>query len=98
MSAQSFIADFWKVHLEKDAKTPIYQWTNKENQHTAINPDRYKIGILTGAINTLLVVYIDKKDNGVDEMQKYIAEFGDIDTHCSESKWGLSTVFPLRPS
>jgi len=85
MSVQSHIADFWKIHLKKNAKTPIYKWTNKENHHKAINPAGYNIGILTGTINNLSVVDIDKKDNGVDEMQRYIAEFGDIDTFTVQS-------------
>ena len=73
MSSQSSIADFWKIHLKRNAKTPIYKWSNKENHHKAISSDKYNVGILTGTINNLLVVDVDEKGNRVDEMQKYVA-------------------------
>jgi hypothetical protein len=38
------------------------------------------IGILTGKTNNIIIIDIDKKDNGLKTWKKWIKEYGDIDT------------------
>ena len=49
--------------------------------------------MLTGPINNLLVVDIDVKDDGLTEFQKYVAEFGDIQTFTVASPSGGLHVY-----
>ncbi len=46
----------------------------------AFNPNRVNTGIPTGTRNNLLVVDLDVKDDGVQELTKYIAEHGEPNT------------------
>ena len=75
------LANYYKFKVRKNGKEPTCKWKDELN-HTKndINPEQYNTGVLTGPINNLLVVDIDVKDDGLIEFQKYLAEFGDIQT------------------
>ena len=77
----SSIEDFKKILIIKNGKTPLQKWKDPNNQFTKI-PDLYyfNYGILTGAINNLLVLDIDVKDGGLFEWQNYLNKYGDINT------------------
>ena len=69
-----------KIKLWKNGKLPVNSWTEARNQSKDINSSFFNIGIITGQANNLLVVDIDAKDDGVGEFNKYLEEFGEIDT------------------
>ena len=75
-----------KIKLNKDAKTPINKWSNPKNHVQTVNTDIYNVGLPTGKINNILVIDIDvnkenKKENGgMDKINEYIKQFGDINT------------------
>ena len=77
----SSIEEFKKILIIKNGKTPLQKWKDPNNQFTKL-PDLYyfNYGILTGAINNLLVLDIDVKDGGLFEWQNYLNKYGDINT------------------
>ena len=69
-----------KFAVNKNSKKPAVKWSKPENHMTHINTKRYNVGLLTGPINDIIVVDVDAKNNGIEEMEKYYAEFGLIKT------------------
>ena len=73
----------WKFALKKNSKRPAVDWSNEKNIRKNIEDINTKfnnIGLLTGPINDLLVVDVDCKDNGIEEMELYYKEYGEINT------------------
>ena len=67
-----------KIRIYKNTKIPIDKgWQKIENMTTTISIEKYNIGLPTGKINNLLCLDIDNKDNGIEEFDKYIKEFGE---------------------
>ena len=71
-----------KFKLQKNSKIPLNKgWTNPSNLSYNVDTKYgHNIGIATGRVNNLLVVDIDIKDDGQQEFNKYISQYGDIDT------------------
>ena len=89
MTSQNYTASFWKIPVIRNTKQPFCKWIKyKENHSKTINTKIHNIGILTGTINNLLVVDVDLKGDGVAEMQKYLDEFGAIDTFTVKTPGG----------
>ena len=66
-----------KITLVKNAKTPVNKWSDKANHHTNLpNMSKHNVGILTGAINNIIVVDVDVKDDGLKTWDAYIASSG----------------------
>ena len=82
------------MKLTKNSKIPSSAgWKNIRNLSKTIKPwDKYNIGIVTGAINNLLVLDVDVKDDGLIEFNKYIAEYGNIDTVVVATPSGVSII------
>ena len=68
-----------KFKLQKNSKVPLNKgWTNPVNLSSDIDMKYgYKLGIATGRVNNLIVLDIDIKDNGLNEWNKYIDEYGE---------------------
>ena len=71
-----------KFKLQKNSKIPLNKgWTNPANLSTDIDMKYgYNVGVATGRVNNLIVLDIDIKDEGEQEFNKYISQYGDIDT------------------
>lgn len=68
-----------KIRVHRNAKEPVNKkWNLKENMINSIS--NFNIGIPTGKINNLICLDIDNKDNGIEEFNKYILEFGEPQT------------------
>lgn len=80
---------FWKFPVKKSGKEPACRWKDPKSQtkHKIPN-DRFNTGIPTGDRNNLLVVDVDVKDEGVDEIKKFINQFGSIETLTVETPTG----------
>ena len=87
MTVQNYTAAFWKIPVIRNAKKPFCKWINETHLKT-IDKHKHNIGILTGTKNNLLVIDVDLKGDGIVEMQKYIDEFGDIDTYTVKTPGG----------
>lgn len=74
--------DLYKIKLEKNSKIPIkyVSWKDQINHHKIIDTENFNVGIPTGKINNLCVLDIDVKDEGLDEFQLYINEYGEPKT------------------
>ena len=60
-----------KINLIKNDKKPAMAWSKGLNHFNDINMTKYNCGILTGAINNIIVVDVDEKDRGIEEFAKY---------------------------
>ena len=69
-----------KFAVNKNSKYPAVKWSKPENYMTEIDTSRYNVGLLTGPINNIIVVDVDAKNNGIEEMEKYYTEYGLIKT------------------
>ena len=70
-----------KIALRPNSKKPAFKgWNKPEQQRQYINNKVYNIGIPTGAINNLLGLDIDIKNNGKEEFKKYIDRYGEPQT------------------
>jgi hypothetical protein len=75
------LKQFIRIPVIINTKIPaISGWTENAYSNTNIDTTTYDTGIITGAKNNLLVLDVDVKDNGIEEMQKYIGKFGSINT------------------
>lgn len=75
-----FFNDLQKFHVIKNKKEPATKWTDSNNYKKVIDVTKYNIGLPTGKINNIIVLDIDYKDDGIDEFNKYIKLYGDINT------------------
>ena len=69
-----------KFALKTNSKLPCVKWSNPKNQKKEINTNIFNVGLITGPINDIIVVDVDAKNNGIEEMEKYYAEFGEPQT------------------
>ena len=67
------LANYSKFKVLKGLKQPACKWSDPRN-HTKEPIDQafYNTGIPTGAVNNLLIVDVDVKDQGMEEFSKYI--------------------------
>jgi len=85
------IQDFWKFALPDNKKGPPPLAWNQAHNHTRRQPRNYKgqltknYGIPTGPRNMIIVVDVDTKDEGIEEFNKYILEFGPLNTFTVQS-------------
>ena len=81
---QNFTKDLLKIKINKHDKKPAQKWRNLQKNtkqpQKNIDTNIFNVALLTGKINNILVVDVDKKDNGIEEFEKYINEFGEIKT------------------
>ena len=72
-----------KFQCKTNSKYPAVKWSQTQNQKTNIkhiNTKYFNVGLITGPINDIIVVDVDAKNDGIAEMEKYYAEFGQINT------------------
>ena len=70
-----------KIKLQLNSKLPAQKWKQSKNQSTeTINLKYYNTCLLTGKVNDIIVVDIDVADNGIEEFNNYIKEFGEPKT------------------
>lgn len=78
-----------KLAIIKGSKMPAVKgWTKDEYNITDVNINNYDIGIITGIKNNLLVLDVDVKDDGLNEINKYIQQNGEIDTFTVQTPSG----------
>ena len=81
-----FLNNLQKFIIKKNTKdVPFVKWSNPNNYTKNIDIKKYNIGILTGKINNLLVIDVDKKDDGIEEFKKYTDVNGFINTFTVKS-------------
>ena len=89
--------DMKKIKVNKVNKRAVEKWSKDENKYNDINKidvNKYNVGLLTGFINNVLVLDIDAKDEGIEEFEKYILEFGEpMAIKQKNTKWGVSLFF-----
>ena len=81
-----------KVKLRPNDKRPLEKgWQNK----TIMKIEKgFNVGLITGKKNNLIVIDIDKKDRGLEELEKYIKKHGEIITVIQKSpNDGLHLMF-----
>jgi hypothetical protein len=66
-----------KVKIRRNSKIPSEGWKNSKIKEVKNN---YNVGIKTGEENNLIVVDVDFKDEGIEEMDIYIREYGEPQT------------------
>ena len=70
-----------RIPVITNTKIPaVSGWTDHSYSNTNVDTNQYDTGIITGTKNNLLVLDVDVKDNGIEEIHKYIGKFGDINT------------------
>ena len=75
-----FINNLKKIELKKNDKIPITKWSNASNQVDFVNLKYNNVGFPTGTINNIIILDIDAKDEGIEEFNKYIEQYGKINT------------------
>lgn len=80
MYKNDFINNLKKIELKKNDKTPINKWTATINQINFVDLNFTNVGFPAGKINNIIVLDIDAKDEGIEEFDKYIKEYGKINT------------------
>lgn len=98
---ETFFKQAIKLPLNTTTKTPkITGWNSAEYNETLIKKaSNTDIGIITGAKNNLLVLDVDVKDDGINEINNYIKQFGIIDTLTIKSpSGGLHYYFKYNSS
>ena len=71
----------FKIPIVKGSKVPaIKKWEQPENQHKNINTIKYDTALITGKRNNIIVLDVDIKDEGMQEIAKYIKQFGKFNT------------------
>ena len=94
MYKSNFLKKYKKFIIPKNKKTTYIKWGKKYNHTTTeIDTNKYNYGILTGEQNNLLVLDIDVQDEGIEEFDKYIKQFGNINTFIQNSPSGGKHYF-----
>ena len=94
MYKSNFLKKYKKFIIPKNQKTTYIQW-GKSYNHTKedIDTNKYNYGIVAGEYNNLIIVDIDVKDEGIEEFNKYIDKFCDINTFIQKSPSGGKHYF-----
>lgn len=50
-----------KFALKNNSKLPCVKWSKPKNHKTYINTKLFNVGLITGPINDIIVVDVDKK-------------------------------------
>lgn len=75
------LQNYLKIPVLKGSKIPaVCGWTKDNYENNFFDENEYDTGIITGSRNNLLILDVDIKDNGINEIQKYIMLYGDINT------------------
>jgi hypothetical protein len=74
------IQDMFKIKLAKNSKMAVEKWSQEEYHYKTIKSSYYNVGLLTGKINNIIVLDVDAKDDGIQEMDLYYKEYGQINT------------------
>lgn len=69
-----------KIAIKPNLKESAVKWSNPNTHLKSIDTKYYNVGLLTGKINNIIVVDVDVKDNGIEEMKEYIALYGEPQT------------------
>lgn len=94
MYKSNFLKKYKKFIIPKNQKTTYNKWSKSYNHiKDDIDTTKYNYGILTGNQNNLLVLDIDVQDEGVEEFDKYIKQFGNIDTFIQKTPSGGKHYF-----
>ena len=77
----SYFDNKFKIPIVKGSKVPaIKKWEQAPNQHKIINTIKYDTALITGKRNNIIILDVDIKDEGMEEIKKYIKQFGTLDT------------------
>ena len=75
------IANMKKIKLIQNQKIPSCVWINEpDNQFSTIDSTENNVGLICGTLNNIIVLDVDKKDNGIEEMEIYYQKYGQIET------------------
>ena len=89
-----YLKKYNKFIIPKNKKTTYVKWSKSYNHiKEEIDTTKYNYGILTGEQNNLLVLDIDVQDEGIEEFNKYINQYSDINTFIQKSPSGGKHYF-----
>ena len=89
-----YLKKYNKFIIPKIKKTTYVKWSKSYNHiKEEIDTTKYNYGILTGEQNNLLVLDIDVQDEGIEEFNKYINQYSDINTFIQKSPSGGKHYF-----
>ncbi len=78
-----------RIPVITNTKIPaVSGWTYHSYSNTNVDTNQYDTGIITGIKNNLLVLDVDVKDNGIEEINTFIAMYGTIDTFTVKTPTG----------
>ena len=80
MYKNNFLNNLDKFKLIYNQKEPAVSWSNKRNYKKNITFTYNNVGFPCGLCNNLIIIDIDKKDEGIEEFDKYIKDFGKPET------------------
>jgi hypothetical protein len=80
MYKNNFLNNLDKFKLIYNQKEPAVSWSNKRNHTKNISFMHNNVGFPCGMCNNLIIIDIDKKDEGIEEFDKYIKDFGKPET------------------
>ena len=82
--------DYWKIQNKND-KTPLNKWKDKNNNFKIRDNNTYNVWVVTGNINNLVVVDVDVKKehkqekDGMENIEQFIKDNGIINTFTVKS-------------
>ena len=69
------LKNFLQLPVIKDTKRPaVSGWNNNEYDIKEVDINKFDVGIITGTRNNLLVLDVDIKDDGLQEINKFIQQ------------------------
>ncbi len=78
-----------RIPVITNTKIPaVSGWTDHSYSNTNVDTNQYDTGIITGIKSNLLVLDVDIKDNGIEEINTFIAMYGTIDTFTVKTPTG----------
>ncbi len=81
---------FKAFEIPLNSKVPVLSWSDSKNhkKHKNIDLSKNNYGILCGSQYDLIVVDVDLKDEGFEEFNQYITEYGEPKTYKVRSRSG----------